>query len=203
MVIEEFQAALKGCATDTDLIDLCRRTVLHGTPAVFAAREDAFYLFRKRIAEKFEVSFHEVYIVGSAKMGFSPFKEFKLFDLDSDIDVSIVSRNLYERILDKILHFQMEYRATRMVVTREEIRAYHKFLEYTALGWMRPDLLPLSFQVGEFKKQWFDFFDNLSYGRSEVGNYKVNAGVFKDYKYLELYTLSGIKQVRNTLLVSA
>lgn len=152
MQIEKFQTALKNCDTDASLVDLCRRTVLHGTPAVFSGREDDFYLFRKRIAEKFGVSFHEVYIVGSAKMGFSPFKQYKTFDLDSDIDVSIVSRNLFDRFLDEILRFQMEYRAARKAVTRDEIKLYHEFLEYVALGWMRPDKLPLSFQVNEIRR---------------------------------------------------
>lgn len=197
----EFQALLKGCATDASLLDFCRRTVLHGTPAVFSGREDDFYSFRKKIAEKFEVSFHEVYIVGSAKMGFSPFKEYKAFDLDSDIDVSIVSNSLFERFMYQIRNFQREYREARHVVTKRELQTYHKFLEYTALGWVRPDKLPVSFQIKELKSDFFEFFDALSYGKSEVGNYKVSAGVFKNYKYLELYILDGIKKAQNNLLV--
>jgi len=201
MTIDDFKASLKSCETDSSLVDLCRRTVLHGTPAVFINREDEFYSFRKRVADKFDASFHEVYIVGSAKLGFSPLKDYKLFDLDSDIDVSIVSRDLFDRFLDEILKFQMEYQAARKSITGREIRLYHRFLEYIALGWMRPDKLPLSFQVDDLKKDWFDFFGSLSYGKSEVGNYKVNAGVFKDYKHLEVYTLSGIKSAQSVLSV--
>lgn len=203
MQAEDFKAALKCCDSDEALVDLCRRTVLHGTPAVFAGREDDFYKFRKTIAEKFDVNFHEVYIVGSAKLGFSPFKKYKTFDFDSDIDVSIVSRDLFERMLDAIRNFQMEYRSARRSVSQPEIKLYHKFLEYTAIGWIRPDKLPVSFKVGDLKQEWFDFFDSLSYGKSEVGNYKVSAGVFKDYRHLELYTTSGIKSAKSSLLVEA
>lgn len=203
MQVEEFQALLRGCDTDASLIDLCRRTVLHGTPAVFSGREDDFYSFRKRIAENFEVNFHEIYIVGSAKLGFSPSKQYKLFNFESDIDVSIVSRNLFEKVMDEICKFQMEYRAARTALTERDVRNYHDFLEYSALGWMRPDKLPLPFQVNELKRSWFDFFNSLSYGKSEVGNYKVTAGLFKDYKYLELYTISSIKKVRNPISAEA
>jgi predicted nucleotidyltransferase len=199
--IEEFRKSLSGCDSHESLIDLCRRTVLHGTPSVFSGRENQFYSFRKTIAEKFSVNFHEVYIVGSAKLGFSPFKNYKPFDQNSDIDVSIVSRDLFERFLDEILKFQMEYRASRRTVTKDEVKLYHEFLEYTVLGWMRPDKLPISFQVQELKTDWFEFFNSLSNGKSEVGNYKVSAGVFKDYKHLELYTISGIKQIRDSLLM--
>jgi hypothetical protein len=201
MQIERFQASLKACDTDAMLIDLCRRAVLHGTPAIFSGREEEFYSFRKKIAERFDVSFHEVYIVGSAKIGFSPHKQFKPFDLDSDIDVSIVSRSLFDRLLDEIHRFQMELRAYRRTVTSKELKLYHKFLEYIAIGWIRPDKLPLSFNIENVKNDWFRFFSSMSYGKSEVGNYKVNGGVFKDYKYLELYTINGIRHARNSLIL--
>lgn len=203
MNVDQFKGMLNSCSTDKSLVDLCRRTVLHGTPSVFSGREDDFYSFRKNIAEKFDVSFHEVYIVGSAKLGFSPFKNYKPFDLDSDIDVSIVSRSLFDRFLDEIFRFQMEYRASRKSVTTAEVKLYHQFLEYIALGWMRPDKLPLSFQINDLKTDWFKFFNSMSYGKSEVGNYKVNAGVFKDYRHLEAYTVSGIKAVKNIISVES
>ena len=75
---------------------------------------------------------------------------------------------------------------------------YHEFLEYVALGWIRPDKLPVSFQMRVFKDDWFNFFRSISGGKSEVGNYQVNAGVFKSYRHLESYTLSGIKDVKKT-----
>lgn len=78
---------------------------------------------------------------------------------------------------------------------------YHTFLEYTALGWMRPDQLPLSFQVNELKDDWFDFFASLSYGRSKVGNYKVSAGVFRSYRHLELYILGGLEELKTTIQI--
>ncbi|TON84954.1 hypothetical protein CGH47_24325, partial [Vibrio parahaemolyticus] len=65
-----------------------------------------------------------------------------------------------------------------------------------ALGWVRPDKLPVSFQMGSVKSDWFDFFNTLSYGRSEVGNYKVSAGVFKSYQHLENYIVSGLIDVQ-------
>ena len=197
MNMAQFFSNLEASLDDSALTDLCRRTVLHGTPAIFTGREDEFYDFRKRIAEKFQVSFHEVYIVGSAKLGFSPFKR-KKFDLESDIDVAIVSRQLFDEILDQILYFQMEIRSSRQSITDKEMVKYHSFLEYIALGWMRPDKLPVSISMRAVRNDWFAFFGSLSHGKSEVGNYKVSAGVFKDYKYLEMYTMSGMKQLKNS-----
>lgn len=141
MDLSGFLKSLCSLESDDELIDYGRKYVLHGTPYIFLNREDEYYEFRKRIANKFNVAFNEVFITSSAKLGFSPFKE-KEFDYDSDIDVAIVSNRLY-----------------------------------------------------------FEFFQSISYDQSEVGDYKVSAGVFKGYFYLEEYTISGLRDLRNSLII--
>lgn len=200
--MDEFLASLTQAPDDGALLDFCRRRSLHGTPMVFNGNENAYYEFRKRIADKFAINFHEIFITGSAKLGFSPFKK-KAFDYDSDIDIALISAALYDRIMSYIHHYQMELREHRKAVSTYELSRYHQFLEYGAIGWMRPDLLPTSFQVDELKRDWFDFFDSLSYGKSEVGNYKVTAGAFKSYSHLERYTFSGLKLLRTKLQLGA
>jgi len=198
--MEEFFDQLAAILDDATLLDFCRRRSLHGTPKVFEGAEDRYYDFRKKIAEKFDINFHEVFITGSAKLGFSPFKR-KPFDLDSDIDVAIVSAKLYDTIMDSIHGYQMDLRENRKAVSTYELEKYHKFLEYGAIGWMRPDLLPSSFRIAQLKHDWFDFFKSISHGRSEVGNYKVTGGAFKSYLHLERYTLSGLRSLRTTIQV--
>jgi len=198
--MEAFLNKLKATTTSDEVLDFCRKSVLHGTPFVFNGRDDEYYEFRKRIAQKFDISFHEIYITGSAKLGFSPHKK-TIFSYESDIDVAIVSRKLFEEIMEIIRQYQMQLRNSRLAVTQYEIDKYHRFLEYGAIGWIRPDLLPHSFKVKKLKDDWFDFFTSISYGRSEVGNYKVNAGVFKTYEHLERYTYSGIESLKTALAI--
>lgn len=200
--MEEFLKQLVEIDADAELMDFCRKSVLHGTPSIFRNSEDEFYEFRKRVAQNFGISFNEIYITGSAKLGFSPHKK-TTFSLDSDVDVAIVSQELFDKIMESIRVYQMRLRDSRISVSQREIKKYHKFLEYGAIGWMRPDHLPVSFLVSELKDNWFKFFDSISYGRSEVGNYKVNAGVFKTYRHLEQYTFSGIKSLATALKVDA
>ncbi|ACK66622.1 conserved hypothetical protein [Rippkaea orientalis PCC 8801] len=200
MTLENFLCLLKGLENDDQLIDLCRKKILHGIPYIFQGREDEYYNFRNKISQEFDIDFHEVFITGSAKLGFSPRKR-KEFDYDSDIDVAIVSLKLYDKILDIIYNYQMELRRSRTAITERELTMYHQFLEYTAMGWIRPDKLPISFKVHQLKNNWFEFFKSISYGQSEVGNYKVSAGVFKTYKHLEQYIVSDFKQLKNELEV--
>ncbi len=198
--MEEFLKILTEINEDEDTLDFCRKSVLHGTPWLFQEREEEFYDFRKRIADNFNISFHEIYITGSAKLGFSPYKRTE-FGYEYDIDVAIVSSKLFDEIMESIRKYQMQLRESRLAVSDSEINKYHKFLEYGAIGWMRPDHLPISFRVKKLKDSWFRFFSSISYGKSEVGNYKVNAGVFKTYQHLEQYTLSGIKSLKTALKV--
>ncbi|MFT4806569.1 MAG: hypothetical protein ACI9YE_003805 [Psychroserpens sp.] len=198
--MEVFLENLKQINSDEDLQDFARKEILHGTPFVFSDREAEFYEFRKRIAAHFEIGFHEIFITGSGKLGFSPHKGTE-FSYDSDIDVAIVSSALFYHMMEKIRCYQMQLRESRITVSKRELKKYHSFLEYIAIGWFRPDLLPNSFDIGDIRESWFDFFTSISDGRSEVGNYKVNAGVFRSYRHLEEYTFSGLESVKKSLEV--
>ena len=199
---EQFFSDLSSISGEPKLLDFCRRRILHGTPAVFCGDEDAYYQFRKRIADHFSIYYYEVYVTGSASLGFSLFKN-KEFDYDSDIDVALVSADLYDRIMNSMFEYQMQLREYRKSVSIEELTRYHKFLEYGAIGWMRPDLLPLSFQIDELRSSWFDFFASISHGAAKVGNYKVTGGAFKSHDFLERYILSGLASLQAKVEIGA
>lgn len=56
--------------------------------------------FKKFISNKLNIPFNNIAIVGSAKtkFSFSPYKNFKEFGLDSDLDLIIVSKYYYKKI---------------------------------------------------------------------------------------------------------
>ncbi|MGM7317559.1 hypothetical protein [Idiomarina sp. ST10R2A5] len=197
MDLSVFNEKLQNTKDKDSTLDFCRKYVLHGTPYIFDSRDEDYYEFRKRIALKFEIPFHEVFITGSAKLGFSPFKD-RVFDYDSDIDVAIVSPTLFEHMMSNIAEYQMMIRKNRTSIQLSEMTMYHTFLEYVALGWIRPDKLPVSFQMRAIKDDWFEFFRSISHGKSEVGNFSVNAGVFKSYQHLENYTFSGVNDLKRS-----
>lgn len=178
---------------DSSLLDFCRKQVIHGTPYIFQDREHEYYEFRKRISKKWNVMYHDVHITGSAKLGFSVIKQ-KQFDLNSDIDVAIISNPLFDEFMALISDFQWSLRNKNITLDANEIKEYHFFLEYAAIGWLRPDKLPLSISVNNkiLKNDWFSFFQSISNNNSEVGNYRVAAGIFKNYQSFETYTLDGL-----------
>ena len=56
--------------------------------------------FKKFISNKLDIPFNNIAIVGSAKtkFSFSPYKNFKEFGSDSDLDLIIVSKYYYKKI---------------------------------------------------------------------------------------------------------
>lgn len=201
MTRKEFNDALKLADDHSKRIRFVQKFLFHGTPHVFNERENDYFEFRTEIANKFDVGFHEVFIVGSAKLGFS-FHKKKDFDYDSDIDVVIVNEKLFEEFYSKISDYQYQLDKHHRTVNMKEKELYNEFLQYLVKGWMRPDKLPISFQVGELKRNWLDYFNSLSNGKSTVGNYKVRAGLFKNRTYLEKYYVSSVNNTRATLVTN-
>lgn len=193
MTLPDFKDSLKQTSDLEERLHFLRKNIFHGIPHVFDSREDEYFEFRCRIAEQFDINYQSVFIIGSAKLGFSYFKETQ-FSYNSDIDVAIVSQELFENFFLKICDYQYELDKFYKVPSERELEDYDRFLKYLVKGWMRPDLLPLSFNIKSLKHEWFNFFQSLSHGKSQVGNYKVAAGLYKNFTYLEKYHLNSINE---------
>ena len=76
---------------------LAKVFVLDGTPYVFEKSPMKYMVFKEQVAERFRVGSHDVCIVGSAKLGFSPspHKFGTPFDETSDVDVVIIAEPLF------------------------------------------------------------------------------------------------------------
>jgi hypothetical protein len=193
---EELSGLIDIAKGDDDLLAIVRKYIFHGIPYIFNDNQDAYYEFRNRIAKQFNINFGDVFVVGSAKLGYSYHKGTD-FTLDSDIDVVIVNTDLFTEFHKTICEYQYKLDKGYRTITKENIERYHKFLEYMAKGWMRPDKLPAQFQLEVIKNEWFDFFKSISYGKSEVGNYKVAGGLYKSYHFLEKYYIESLKSIKN------
>ncbi|WP_147292647.1 hypothetical protein [Undibacter mobilis] len=73
--------------------------LLEGVPFVFASSPMKYLIFREQVADRFEIGYQDVCIVGSAKLGFSPspHKFGRTFAETSDVDVVIISSAMFDR----------------------------------------------------------------------------------------------------------
>lgn len=188
----DFQQLINQANNEEDYSVLVRKYLFHGIPFVFNEREGDYYEFRAAIASKWDVRFHDVLILGSAKLGYSYYKKTQ-FSMDSDIDVSIVSADLFEKYVKTVSDLQYQIDRGKVRLTKKEMDRYNIFLKYLVKGWMRPDLLPPIMDDYLNQDNWFEYFKSISYGKSQVGNYKIAAGLFKNFDYMERYYVESLK----------
>ncbi len=200
MTIDEYKKDLLTISTEVEKTMFIQKHFFHGTPFVFKERDEEYYNFTTRIAKNFNnVQYSDINIVGSSRFGFSPYK-FTEFSFESDIDVTICNEALFDEYFELISDYTYQIRYREISLRPDQYKKYIKFLKYFSTGWMRPDLLPTNtLEFSELRQRWDDFFKGISYGKTEVGNYKVKAGLFKNQAYAEKYYKSSITQIQNMI----
>ena len=141
---------------------------------------------KKNVSSNFNVSEDQVLVVGSAKLGFSlsPKKLYRKFNDSSDIDVVIVSSELFDNVWKSVYHLVQE---------KVYWETFASFKEYHFDGWIRPDLLPPSSQF-KLAKDWWEYFRKLT-SSGLFGNYKISGALYKDWEFVEGYHLNNIENI--------
>jgi hypothetical protein len=138
--VEEFRSLLEG-AQPLDIVD---KVLLH-EPAVHLSPEKA-QLIASSLAIAYGVDVDEVNIIptGSAHLGFSLVEKrrsgqpalprYRLYGVDSDIDVAVISIPIFDRIWQELTaHYS---RGTRFPPDGGRLA------DYVLCGWFRPDHFP-------------------------------------------------------------
>lgn len=182
MTVEEFKADL----TKLDSARMVDKWLLTGSCAVI--NDATTHAIADSIARRLEVEYASVIVVGSARLGFSikPKRRYGAFGEDSDIDVAIVSSELFERVWREAYEYDLS-------------GAYWpdkgSFRKYLSRGWIRPDMLP-SEETFEFSKTWWPFFNSL-----EIPDcpYKVAGGIYHSHFFLRSYQCAAVEQCKMEL----
>ena len=104
---------------------------------------------------------------------------------------------MFESFYLEIRNFQYRLESGLETLTSHEKKEYNRFLSYMIKGWMRPDILSCQkLQVSYQKMKWFSYFKSISYNNNLAGNYKVSAGLFKNFDYMEYYYTNSIKKFK-------
>ena len=142
----------------------------------YILHQEQYFELKYEISRHFELHPSQVIVVGSGKLGFSivPYKRYREFGDQSDLDVAIVSDNLFDFLWEAVFdHY------SGGIFWETELQFKH----YMFQGWLRPDHLPVTFPT---KGEWFEYFRQLTVSQ-RFGPYKVSAGLYRSWHYLETY----------------
>ncbi len=156
--------------------------------------DEEIFEIKFSIANKFKIHPNEVIITGSGKLGFSiaPQKLFNDFNENSDIDVAIISNNVFDEFWSDLLDFNINIKNRNYI----EEKNYRDFQDYFFRGWIRPDLFPFKYKR---KTDWFNFFNDLTQKIYNYGEHKISAGIYKNFTTFELYNIKNISSIRNKI----
>jgi len=79
---------------------ISRKIFLSYPTAIFHENYDVEFEIKDRIAETFKIPFTSIHIVGSAKTGYSFWKNREFLEKESDLDIAIISSQLFTKMLD-------------------------------------------------------------------------------------------------------
>lgn len=211
---EEFKSLV--LAVDSHNV-LAKVFLLEGTPFVFESSPMKYVIFREQVAERFSVGSQDVCIVGSAKLGFSPspVKFGKKFKEESDVDVVIISEELFHlgsyELFKSLNSVEPTVHAARAVRSK---KGEQRLVEVNAYDWVKvkeslrnytfnnfnPSLLPTSNQLRQ------DTFDRIS---STAGLFlalepqvfvsKIRCRIFRSWKAAEGYYSNSLRQLKISL----
>jgi len=163
--------------------------------------KDEEFFFKKELAESLNVHIQDIVIIGSGKLGFSikpdkhnlQFYQFKNFDYDfkedneskkSDLDIAIISSNLFDKQLKDIYDHTQFYTSDEFSGTKKK-----SFANYILKGWLRPDMMPNDYNITEE-------IIEVSNKYKKKYNRDVNIGVYKSWAYFEQYHMNNITRIK-------
>lgn len=121
--------------------------------------KDKVYLLhgiRRKVATKFSIDAHQIYVCGSSQLGYSYIKQKEFTPKESDLDLAIISSTLFSK------YFSIAIKETNgfsdLIKFENQTQSSSFFSYISRYGMIRPDLFPRSTE----KTLFFGFFDKLS-----------------------------------------
>ena len=172
-------------------VHIVHKHILSGIPFYFREDIDKYIELKKEISSFFKVNLSEIILVGSARLGFSiaPGKRFNKFNLASDIDVAVISNDIFNLFWNELFRWYDKYTSWNTKKQKDE------FCNYLFQGWVRPDKMPNEFPL---KKEWNKFFNELTSDRL-FGVNSIKVGLYKSWDHLEAYHEQNVKNIRNEI----
>lgn len=167
--------------------------IFEQTPYIFDDKEADYILWRERIAKKMRVDTSDILITGSACLGFSlsPYKNFKVFNDRSDIDVSIVSHHYFDVAWHDLINISRPIIDAKMKEALDDHRC--RLIYWGTIATDR--ILPLL----SFGKEWDDII-NENKLHPPLDNRSINFRIYKDKLAIRNYLSVSVKDRKNALL---
>lgn len=176
--------------------DFYQQMIFSNEAYVFSLGQDqpaasrSYDKFKERVSSHFDVSRHNVCLIGSGKTGYSlaPQKNFKLYNSESDIDVVIVSPHRFDRLWN--LYVRLHYFEAGFKSKTVQYDVFRQFVSFKQLPETNAELLSIEKQLGPLRRE----LEREFYISSEI-----NFRIYHNWEAVELYHIHGIQKIKREL----
>lgn len=192
------------------LDELVEAELLSGPVYAFGSRtEEHLGRLRSHLGEHLGVAEDEIWVVGSAKTGFSlsPDSFPRAFQRNSDIDVVVVDEHLFDQLWLPIARIGYYQRWNR--VRGRDAEAMSDLEQKLARGWLSP--LRCNFHdvvyhqreatLRDIRAKWLAAFSSLS-RFAEFSRRDVSGRLYRTREHVLAYHAQGLEQIRIKLTVN-
>ncbi len=174
------QGIKKGLTQGDSSIEIARKIFLSYQSYAFDGKEDIEFEIKNAIKKYLKIPFVSIQIAGSAKSGFSFFGQTLFTEGKSDLDVSIISLELYNRFLE-ISHAETNgFTNLSAFPLHKGKQTNTQFINNMRKGYINPFFMP-DYQE---KREWLDFFRQLSNNYYKIFK-NINAGIYSSEYFFE------------------
>lgn len=154
-VLESLKKGLEAGESDNDM---ARKIFLSYQTLVFRDRQDIEYEIKNQIKNQLDVPFVSIQITGSSKTGVSFFNKTVFTEGESDLDVSIISLDLYNVFLEEVHDITKGFTDLSVFPEFRGRSTDKQFISNLKKGFINPFFMPDCAK----KSKWLDFFRELS-----------------------------------------
>lgn len=201
---------LKSLLSAMDNFDVVAKVfLLEGIPFVFASSPMKYLIFREQVADRFEIGYQDVCIVGSAKLGFSPspHKFGRGFSETSDVDVVVISNAMFDRGTHELFRHlnhvgpPLDFQNSRPVsVEARDWRLHREAVRNFVYENFNPSHLPESNNLRN------EIFSNIASTSAlflalepQVFVSKIRCRIFRHWRAAEAYYINTLRQLKKQL----
>lgn len=178
-----------------DHIDIVRKVYLTYPTYAFIGDEEVQFEILNKIANFFSIPINTVQVTGSGKIGRSLHKKRDFDSKLSDLDISIINRDLFVEYMEIVFKVTNGHRDGSMFPVDIKIGGSIKksYLEYLNKGMFRVDMMPSCEERANVRR----FFSLLSTKYSSRFK-SINAGIYLSQCFFEMKQRSAIEEhIRN------
>jgi hypothetical protein len=188
--------ALKDEILSRDERNFISRYLFETVPFIFQNDIEAWVSWKTELGRLIDVDPRDIVLTGSSAIGYSlnPYKSFRAFDENSDIDCGIVSYYHFDVAWRYLRQQRVEW-LTLPSEVKDAIKMHAK--NYIFSGTIATDRILSLLPYG---KSWLDALEAMSHVEPTVGR-EVKLRIYKDFDALRGYQSMGVKNAKGRCLI--